>query len=388
MATLAALATSAGADSDNSDTEASATSRLLQISSLERVQVPREAWCKPGFADITNGKAFFWKCGIGCEGSYGGWTDGCCSCACVPHGTAAPVCAHPMVASEPSPSPTMAPPSNNVAGTSTQPVSQASAYTYAPTIHVRNELHSQSFLPKSTAATSAAGRAPAEGSTEEAPRVPTGLIAVIASIAFCVVCIFFCLLFLFQGCQGTKKISRVQPWSEPVVNLPNLEHAAWTSQNAYPQPVATHKIDTKGDANSECETASTCYATPRSVVTAAPSDASSWRSPRTCPQRLSVQSNERFGAMHSAIEKQLAESSRYGSLLAPDGTMPPGGVRSHSASPRPSHTSMGDSQLQEHRRARSSSPRPSLRSTADANQQIEHRGRPSSRSASPRPLNA
>jgi hypothetical protein len=218
--------------------------------------------------------------------------------------------------------------------------------------------------------------------------VPTGLIGVIAGIAVGVVCIFLCLLFLFQGCQGRKKISRVEPWSEPVVNLRNLEHATWMSQNAYPQPVATHKIAKKGDEHSECETASTCYPTPRSIATSAPSVASSWRSPRTYPERLSVQSNERFGAMHSAIEKQLSESSRRGPLLAPDGTMLPGCVRSQSASPRPSQTSMGDLQLQENRRARSSSPRPSLRSTADANQQIEHRGRPSSRSASPRPLNA
>jgi hypothetical protein len=131
------------------------------------------------------------------------------------------------------------------------------------------------------------------------------------------------------------------------------------SQNAYPQPVANYKIDMKVDGSKECETASTCSPTPRSVVTSTPSEASSWRSPEACPRRLSAQSN-------------VSQSPRRGSLFPPDATPPSRCVRAQSASPRSSHTSIGD--VQEHRRARSSSPRPSLRSAADANQQMGVRG--------------
>jgi hypothetical protein len=208
-------------------------------------------------------------------------------------------------------------------------------------------------------------------------------------LALCIVFVFFCILVLFQGCPGfdclhtttRKKISRVQPLSDPVVHTASPQRGSWMSQDAYPQ-VPQLKIDMKTEKEMECETSTTYSPTPRSVVTATISDAS-WRSPRTCPRRLSAESHESYGAVHCAIQKQYSESSRRGSLLPP--VSHSSSVRSQSAAPQANRTSI-DSQSQEHGRARSSSPRPSLRTTAAVDQQSEHRGRSSSRSVSPRPL--
>jgi hypothetical protein len=209
-------------------------------------------------------------------------------------------------------------------------------------------------------------------------------------LALCIAFVFFCILVLFQGCPGfdcshmttRKKISRVQPLSDPVVHTASPQRGSWMSQDAYPQ-VPQLKIDKNAEKEMECDTSTTYSPTPRSVVTATISDASSWRSPRSCPRRLSVESHESYGAVHCAIQKQYSESSRRGSLLTPDTHS--NSVRSQSAAPQANRTSM-DSQSQEHRRARSSSPRPSLRTTASVDQQSDHRGRSSSRSVSPRPL--
>eukprot|EP00438_Fugacium_kawagutii_P029720 Skav204905 [mRNA] locus=scaffold1926:298088:299101:+ [translate_table: standard] len=52
-------------------------SRNLQTSSMRTV-VPR---CKPGYSDVTSGRAFYWSCAFYCEGGEYYATTGC-ACAC------------------------------------------------------------------------------------------------------------------------------------------------------------------------------------------------------------------------------------------------------------------------------------------------------------------